>query len=469
MGDLCRIIEKGMDFDMYFTEALAKYTLELDMQRLDPEIIRQAKLFFADGIACMAAGAREEPVLIAAGFAQKFGGAPSASILYSDVKTDVCSAALANGIAAHFHDFDDVSDSANAHISVVVLPVVLALGEELNASGEEALAAYIAGIEVCALTGRAMGKESFRRGWHTTSSLGIFGAVAAAGLLMKLTQQQLTYAMGLAASEASGVKANFGTMAKGFHAGSAASKAIRIAQLASLGYDSHPAVLEAKCGLADLTAGGADLASAYAAIENGVSEFLDPGMVMKPYPSAKCSHNGIDAMYALVTENNLGPEDIKQVYAQVQPYAMDGLRFAVARTKLEGKFSLTYCMAQIITKRELIMSDFDGETVEDPVLIDLMKKMNVAASETLNDGDTMLMRGDTVVRVLTNDGRDLEKRVNYATGDPHCPLTEEQRMRKLRDCFQRHDLSPEKTEEAIQALEHLEKLPYISEFVAIFT
>jgi len=454
---------------MYFTEVLAKYALDLDIKKLDPEIIRQAKLFFADTVACMAAGSREEPVLIAEEYALKYGGAPVASILYSKVKTDVCSAALANGIAAHFHDFDDVSDSANAHISVVVIPVILALGEELGATGEEALAAYITGIEVCALMGRAMGREAFRRGWHTTSNLGIFGGVASAGLLMKLTRQQMTFALGLAASEASGVKANFGTMAKGFHAGSAASKAIRIAQLASLGFDSHPAVLEAKCGLADLTAGGADLDTACAAIENGISEFIDPGMVMKPYPSAKCSHNGIDAMYALVVGNDLGPDDIKQVYAQVQPYAMDGLRFAVARTKLEGKFSLTYCMAQIIKKRELLMSDFDGETVEDEALIGLMKKMNVSASETLNDGETMLMRGDTVVRVLTNDGRDLTKRVNYATGDPHCPMTEVQRMRKLRDCFRRHDLSHEKTEEAIEALERLEKLPHISDLVALLT
>jgi len=446
---------------MNLTEAMAKFALELELNKLNSEIVKQAKIFFADGLACMVAGAREKPVLIATEYAKKFGGAPVTSILCSNVKTDVYSASLANGIAAHIHDFDDVSDSSNAHVSVVMLPVVLALGEELKATGEDALAAYITGVEVCAIAGRAMGKENFRRGWHSTSSLGIFGAVAAAGRLMKLSQWQLTYAMGLAASESSGIKANFGTMAKPFHAGSAASKAIRIVRLASLGYDSNPACIEEKCGFADLTIGGADMAPAYDAIENGIFDFLDPGLIMKPYPSCKASHNGIDAMRLLVTENDLAPDDIKHVNVRVQPYAMDLLRFPVARTKLEGKFSLNYCMAQIIAKRELSINDFDGDLVEDPVIIELMKKMDVAGSEELNEGDNMLVRGDTEVRVLTNDGRELTKRVNYATGDPHNPLTEEQRIKKLSDCFSRN-LTHEGAQAVIKALEGFERLEHIS-------
>jgi len=452
---------------MNLTEALAKYTLDLDIHKLDPEIVRQAKLFFADGLACMAAGAREKPVLIAAEYARKFGGgAPSASILCSSVKTDVRSAALANGIAAHYQDFDDVSDSSNAHVSVVMIPVVLALGQELKATGEEALAAYIAGVDACAIAGRAMGKENFRRGWHSTASLGIFGAAASAGRLMKLTRQQLTYAFGIAASEASGIKANFGTMTKSFHAGSAASKGIRAVQLASLGYDSNPACIEEKCGYADLTIGGADMAPAFYAIENGISDFIDPGLIMKPYPSCKASHNGIDAMFLLVTENDLGPGDIKQIDVEVQPYAMDLLRFPVARTKLEGKFSLNYCMAQIITKRAVSLQDFDGDLVEDPVIIELMNKISVVGSETLNEGDNMLVRGDTAVRLLTNDGRELFKRVNYATGDPHNPLTEQQRIQKLRDCFSRN-INQQGTQDVIEALGRLEQLGDISELAEI--
>lgn len=451
---------------MLLTEALAKTALELDFHRLDPAIVSEAKLFFADGMACMVAGAREKPALIAAEYAEKYGGTEGASVMCSQIKTDACNAALVNGIAAHVHDFDDVSDSSNAHVSVVMLPAALALGEERGASGAETLAAYIAGVEVCALIGRGMGKENFRRGWHSTSSLGIFGAVAAAGRLLGLTRRQLVCAMGMAVSESSGMKANFGTMTKSFHAGSAAAKAIRIARLAALGYDSNPASMEEKCGFADLTIGleNADLDAIFSAIDEGKSEFLDPGMVMKPYPSCKATHNGIDAIYDLVTKHDLHAEDILRMEVLVQPYILDLLRYPVAKTKLEAKFSLNYCMAQIILKRSLTLSDFDGESVDDEAVIELMKKTEVKGSETLNGGETMLVRGDTVVTVFTNDGRELTKRVNYATGDPHCPLTGEQRSAKLRDCLSRN-LTEEGSEAVMLALSRIDRLPDISTLV----
>ena len=169
---------------MFLTEALAKYSLELDIHRMDKEVVRQAKMFFADGIACMVAGAHEKPVLIAAEYAQKYGGKAEVSVICSSIKTDACSAAQTNGIAAHILDFDDVSDSTNSHVSVVMFPTVLALGEELGATGEQVLEAYIAGVEACTLVGRGMGKKNIRRGWHSTSSLEIFGAAAAAGKII---------------------------------------------------------------------------------------------------------------------------------------------------------------------------------------------------------------------------------------------------------------------------------------------
>jgi len=253
-------------------------------------------------------------------------------------------------------------------------------------------------------------------------------------------------------------------MTKSFHAGSAASKAIRIARLAELGYDSNPACMEVKCGFADLTIGGADLSPIYEAIDGGISEFTDRMMVMKPYPSCKASHNGIDAMFALAEEHDLHPADIAHIDVKVQLHVMDLLCCPIAKTKLEGKFSLNYCMAHVIAYRELSLRDFDGDAVDDPVIIELMDKVSVAGSDTLNEGDNMLVRGDTEVRVQTVDGRELFKRVNYATGDPLNPLTEEQRMKKLRDCFERN-LTSEGALSVIELLESPETLSDISELI----
>jgi 2-methylcitrate dehydratase PrpD len=453
---------------VYFTEALAQYVLNLSIDNLDSKIITQAKHFFSDGMACMVAGAKEKPVRIALDYAKKYGGTPEAYIICSDIKTDAVTAAMADGIAAHIHDYDDVSDSSNAHVGVVILPTVLTLGQLLHVSGKKSLEAFIAGIEVTALAGRAMGKENFRRGWHSTSSLGIFGAAAAAGKLMKLTEQQLVFAFGIAASESSGIKANFGTMTKPFHAGSAAGKGIRAARLASLGYESNPSCIEDKCGFADLTIGETDMTPAIFAMEQGISEFIDPGLIMKPYPACKGTHNGIDAMRQLRREYRLRAEDIAHITAEVQPYVLDLLRFPVAKTKYQGKFSLNYCMAQIIMKGDLKLEDFDGDLVEDPEIIALMKRMDVISNDHMNAGDNMLVRGDTIVTVETKDGKVFSCRVNYATGDPHCPLTEEMRMEKLQDCLSR-TLVPARIEEVLNMLECVEELPDLSVLAEILS
>jgi 2-methylcitrate dehydratase PrpD len=201
-------------------------------------------------------------------------------------------------------------------------------------------------------------------------------------------------------------------------------------------------------------------------MERDVSEFLDPGLIMKPYPSCKASHNGIDAVRLLREEYGLRPEDVMHVRAEVQPYVMDLLRYTVARTKLQGKFSLHYCMTRILQKGSLTLEDFDGDTIDDPETIALMERMEVVPNDQMNNGETMLVRGDTIVTIRTTDGRELQKRVNYATGDPHCPLSEEQRMRKLRDCLARN-LKENCVEEALQTLETIETLPALSDLAEL--
>lgn len=447
---------------MYLTEALAKYAVDYNLSRTAPEIVDKARIFFADGAAVMIAAANEPPVRIAKEYARLYGGASEASIIVSGEKTDALTAAMVNGISAHYLDYDDVADTSNAHVSALMVPTVLAAGESVNADGKSVLEAYIVGIEVCNLLSRCMGKENFRKGWHSTASLGIFGACAAAGKLFGLNEQQMTYLMGLAASESSGIKANFGTMAKSFHVGSAASKAIRIARLAALGYDSMPSCIEAKCGFADLTIGETDFSVSLKAIEDNLSEFIEPGMIMKPYPSCKASHNGIDAAIGLAKEYDLKPEDVDYIEAEVQPYVMDLLRYPHPETKLQGKFSLNYTIAVGIINRAVQIKDFEGEYVTDPQVIDLMDRVKVIPSETMNNGETMLVRGDTIVHIFTKDGRELVKRVNYATGDPHAPMPEAQRRGKLTECLSR-TLCEDAVGALIEKLEHIDELAHIAD------
>jgi 2-methylcitrate dehydratase PrpD len=137
------------------------------------------------------------------------------------------------------------------------------------------------------------------------------------------------------------------------------------------------------------------------------------------------------------------------------------LRFPIAKTKLQGKFSLNYCMAQIILKGELNLEDFDGEAVDDPKVIALMERIEVIPNDHMNSKEHMLVRGDTIITVKTKKGETFSERVNYATGDPRRPMTEDMRFKKLRNCLSR-TIKADKISEVIHMLESVETLSEIS-------
>lgn len=201
-------------------EEIASFANTLTLDTLDPRVIPLAKTFFADACACLLAGANEPATLIARQYAQNWGAPGTSTLLGSGgIRTDACHAAMVNGVALTYHEYDDINNTTIGHPSGPVLPAVLAVGEELDASGADVLLAYITGIEVYSLMGRAVSPEHNKQGWNSTGSLGIFGAVGAAAKLLKLDDKHFAWALAMAASESSGLKGNSGTMTKPLHAG----------------------------------------------------------------------------------------------------------------------------------------------------------------------------------------------------------------------------------------------------------
>ncbi len=440
------------------TRRLADYVARLEESNVSPAVFAKARVFFADGFACLAGGMTREPSRIAAGWISAQGNAGEASVLgFAHLRAGAADAAFVNGISAHYLDYDDVSYSSNAHVSAVLVPVVLAVGEAVRASGAKVLIAYVAGVETVGLLGRLLGDEAFKKGWHTTSVLGVFGAAAAAGKLLGLSAAQLTNALGLAASEASGIKGNFGSMAKAFHVGSAAYKGIRCAQLARLGMDANADIIEAKCGLAELLVSAPRYDAFEKAIAQGASEFLSPGLVMKPYPTCKAGHNGIAATLALVREHDLKPEEIEHVEVRVQAYAPDTLRYRVARTALEGRFSMNYCVALAILRRGLRLTDFEDGAPIGPDVVAMMERIDMVVDEALSGGMLFNPRGDTQVRITARGGHIYARRENYAPGDPDRPMTEAERAAKIDECL-RIGLKPERVPEIAGFLERIDAL-----------
>ena len=208
-----------------------------DLQ-LPEEVVKVARHCMLDWYGCAVAGSREPLAQI---LREEFGHrAGNCSVIGTDLKVDAPTAALLNGSSGHALDYDDTGSKVGGHTTAPVLPAVLAVAEETGATGEEILTAFVVGVEVEGRISRAMGRDHYARGWHTTATYGAFGAAAAVAHLLQLDAEQYGRTMGLAASHASGVKANFGTMTKPFHAGHAAESGVNAARLAARGFTANP-------------------------------------------------------------------------------------------------------------------------------------------------------------------------------------------------------------------------------------
>ena len=349
-------------------------------------------------------------------FAEQSG---PATVIGSAQTAPTTVAALVNGTAGHALDYDDTNLYGGLHATAAVLPAALALAEATGATGEELLIAYIVGVEICTRLRVVIGDVHYRQGWHITSTLGVYGAAAAAGWLMKLDTGQFARAAGLASSQVGGVHANFGTMTKPFHAGFAAERGLLSAGLARRGFTANPDAFERAF---TQMAGEID----WTRIEPYADEFAVTDTLLKRFASGHGTQATIYATQTL-TANGLVADDI--VHAQVRvpdwvPPSAYGVR--VPKTGIEAKFSLPGASALQLLGHDLSApATFSDENVQDPAFTDLISRIELV-------GDPAYARpnadigGEIVVQTrsgeirqpfpYTRDSKTVESRVELANG-----------------------------------------------------
>ncbi|WP_083896328.1 MmgE/PrpD family protein [Nocardia jiangxiensis] len=292
-------------------------------------IARQSML---DWFGCALAGSAEAGPRIVR---EEFGGVPGpATVIGQGTTTAASHAALINGAAGHALDFDDGNAVMRGHPTVPVMPAVLAVSEELGATGSELLAAFVAGQEIQARLGRIMGGSQYRKGWHTTASIGVFGATAAVGRLLAFDSERFGIALGLAASMSGGLKANFGTMTKPFHAGMAAGRGVTAARLVARGFTANPDAVVGSQGLCAATG-----------LPEARLDVLDDGTwfttrtIFKYHAACHMTHAAIES--AIRLRAAVGDDPIERVTIAAHPDLMSVCGIHRPRTGLEAKFSLT--------------------------------------------------------------------------------------------------------------------------------
>lgn len=392
------------------TRVIAEFVAAMRRREIPAEVLDRARLCLADWLG-VALGALTEPaarVVHATSSGWHSGG--RATVLLGG-NAPAPAAALCNGTLAHCLDFDDTYVKGITHISAPVWAATLALGEETGASEERMLHAYIAGFETAARAGYGMGEFVTARGWHGTGVFGRIGSAAAAAVLLDLDTDAAVHALGAAATQASGLTASFGTMAKPFHAGKAAMDGIIAAQLAAKGFRAAENLLDVGAGLDSALV--QDHSARLKPADFSGWEILNNSF--KPYAACHLTHPAIDAAKQLRSE--IAPAAIRRIRADVGALAkqVTGGKSGAPTTQLEGKFDLKYCVALALHGGTLSAADF-----RDPMRLD----PEVAATAAKIEVNADARYGFASARLAIDDDahRSLQAEIHEAKGHPGNPI-----------------------------------------------
>jgi len=454
---------------MEVTGKLADFIVNTNLAQIPEEVRELGKRAILDLLGVALAGSKDPLAKIMTQYLKDMGGRPMASVWGKKFKAPSPLAALANGAFGHALDYDDINRSMRGHPTVPVLPAAIAAGEETKASGKEVLEAYLIGVEVETKLGAGLNPHLFEAGWHPTAVLGTMGAAAAAAKLYKLPSEKVLRTLGIAASLASGIRQNFGTMTKPLHAGHAAQNGVMAAQLAQRGFTADRGIVEAKLGYANVFAGPEKYDLNKIVVHLGQPfDILTPGVGLKRYPSCARTHPAIDALLEMVIQNDLRPEEVESITCLGSYTTPQVLIHSRPRTALEGKFSLEFCLALALLERKVELSQFKDEKVREPRIQEIIKKVSFSVRPDLN---TIESSGNpsTTVKVLLKDGREFTKTVDEAKGTPQNPLTAQEIRDKFRACVKgiQSKKDAEMTVEIVENMEALKKISTLANLLSL--
>lgn len=379
------------------------------------DVARIAKHSLLDWFAVACAAWQEPPVQIVLAEVRDEGATPCATLL-DGTRASAVQAALVNGTASHVLDFDDAHLQSRVHPSVPLWPAILAQAEAGRLSGAEVLAAFAAGVELQSRVASLMGEDHYRLGWHNTATLGTLGATVAVAALLRLDTERTAHALGIAATQAGGMRALFGTMGKPLHAGQAAAVGLRAARLAARGFMAVPDILEHDQGFAALYAGRLDPA----AVWRDATTSRVHGIVYKYHASCYGTQAPIETCLQLRQEANFATPDIDFIDIAIEPQYLDVCCIATPRTPSEAKFSIAHMAALALAGYSTMATSSFTTALDDPAIRALrarirvhgdpaMPRANAEATVTLANGRTHTTHCDAS-RPETNLGRQ-EKRL----------------------------------------------------------
>jgi 2-methylcitrate dehydratase PrpD len=408
---------------MSATEALASYVVSNQQNDIPIDIRDQAKRALINYVGCALGGSIEPALSVAVDTLAPYSGKPTACVLGRPEGFDPLHAALLNGIGSHVHEYDDTTPKNYIHPSVPVASALFAYASANPVSGRDFVHAFILGFEVESRIGDAVYPAHYNAGWHITSTAGVFGAAAAIGKLLELSTCQMVWALGLAATQAAGIREMFGSMAKSYQPGRAAQNGYTSALLARADFTAGERGLEGPRGFAEVTASEYDLDK----ITNGLGvDFSLRDNAYKPYACGLVVHPTIDGCSQIRARYAPAPNSIQAVRLRVAPLVLDLCNQRDLRRALQSKYSIYHAAAIGLVRGKGGLQEFTEEAVTDPALARIR-------GITTAVGDDGVTEDQVAIEVDLENGETLELFVEQSLGNLQRPLSNAQLEDKFRD------------------------------------
>jgi 2-methylcitrate dehydratase PrpD len=434
-------------------ERLLSFAFDSSFDDFPSDVISQAKRCIIDWVGVTLGGLNQTSSVILVETVKELGGEEHATILGTSVKTSLINAALANGAMSHVLDFDDTHLGALMHPSAPLLSALLAYGEWKAVNGRDFLLAFLVGFEIETRISMAMGDAHYDVGWHSTATMGRFGAAAGVGKLAGLTRKEMACALSLAGNQSAGIRQVFGSMTKSFNAGKAASDGLLSMLIAQKGYTAPPNILQGEKGLGFLLSSDFN---PQRGLEGLCQSYMIMGVTFKPYASCLYTHPAIDAAISLRKKHQFKLEEIEAIRCNVSKFCYDVTRKDDPQNGLEAKFSTPYCVSLALAEGRVEENCFLDEKIEDPTIRLLMGKVHIEEKLGLSEKEAE-------VTIELRGRRKLTHRVHSPIGSPENPLSDLKLEAKARSLLkpifsqQRIDLILEKLW-AFESIENTKEL-----------
>jgi 2-methylcitrate dehydratase PrpD len=419
-----------------------------------------------DGLGLFVAGLSEESVNILIGDAKEQGGKPEALLLGAgSLKVPASLAARILGIAGHAHDWDDTQVSFDpAHIygllthpTIPPLAAALAMCQRVGkVSGRDFLTAFHAGFEVECKISEWMLPHLYKRSFHSSGVVGIFGACIAASKLLGLNEARMRSAIGIAASMAAGLRVNFGTMTKPLHVGRAAENGVTAAIFAQRGFDADPNALDGPWGYCRAYADGVTPEKLTQGIGKSEWTIVTPGVSIKPYPSGILTHQAMDGMLQLVTRNNVTPDQIETIDFYAGSNILNPIRYPVAQDHLQAKFSMAALLSMIALRRQAGPNEFTNEFVRGAAMQEMQRRITTHLDPEIEAQGTEIIRSR--IEMKLKSGQTIVERSPEAyRGGPNNPFSDADLRQKFGVCAEGR-LDAQRQSKVIEAVNSLESV-----------